>query len=219
MGAITIEKANNLFWLGRYIERVYTTTLHYMQIFDCMLDKEPTLYIDSCHQLEIPNIYLNDAHFLMSYLYDKENSDSIVSNLQRAYDNAIVLRDEISSKVLSYIQMGVNLFEEMSESDAPVLSLQNVIDDLLAFKGSMYEFIDDDITLDIIKLGEYVERIDLYLRLHYSQKLIDTLKNKLLDVSNKLYNETILLHQLNIDSINDANLVEFLYSINYAFMY
>ena len=192
---------------------------HYMHIFDCMLDKEPTLYIDYCHQLEIPNIYLNDAHFLMSYLYDKENSDSIVSNLQRAYDNAIVLRDEISSKVLSYIQMGVNLFEEMSESDAPVLSLQNVIDDLLAFKGSMYEFIDDDITLDIIKLGEYVERIDLYLRLHYSQKLIDTLKNKLLDVSNKLYNETILLHQLNIDSINDANLVEFLYSINYAFMY
>lgn len=219
MGAITIEKANNLFWLGRYIERVYTTTLHYMHIFDCMLDKEPTLYIDYCHQLEIPNIYLNDAHFLMSYLYDKENSDSIVSNLQRAYDNAIVLRDEISSKVLSYIQMGVNLFEEMSESNAPVLSLQNVIDDLLAFKGSMYEFIDDDITLDIIKLGEYVERIDLYLRLHYSQKLIDTLKNKLLDVSNKLYNETILLHQLNIDSINDANLVEFLYSINYAFMY
>lgn len=219
MGAITIEKANNLFWLGRYIERVYTTTLHYMHIFDCMLDKEPTLYIDYCHQLEIPNIYLNDAHFLMSYLYDKENSDSIVSNPQRAYDNAIVLRDEISSKVLSYIQMGVNLFEEMSESDAPVLSLQNVIDDLLAFKGSMYEFIDDDITLDIIKLGEYVERIDLYLRLHYSQKLIDTLKNKLLDVSNKLYNETILLHQLNIDSINDANLVEFLYSINYAFMY
>ena len=219
MGAITIEKANNLFWLGRYIERVYTTTLHYMHIFDCMLDKEPTLYIDYCHQLEIPNIYLNDAHFLMSYLYDKENSDSIVSNLQRAYDNAIVLRDEISSKVLSYIQMGENLFEEMSESDAPVLSLQNVIDDLLAFKGSMYEFIDDDITLDIIKLGEYVERIDLYLRLHYSQKLIDTLKNKLLDVSNKLYNETILLHQLNIDSINDANLVEFLYSINYAFMY
>lgn len=219
MGAITIEKANNLFWLGRYIERVYTTTLHYMHIFDCMLDKEPTLYIDYCHQLEIPNIYLNDAHFLMSYLYDKENSDSIVSNLQRAYDNAIVLRDEISSKVLSYIQMGVNLIEEMSESDAPVLSLQNVIDDLLAFKGSMYEFIDDDITLDIIKLGEYVERIDLYLRLHYSQKLIDTLKNKLLDVSNKLYNETILLHQLNIDSINDANLVEFLYSINYAFMY
>ena len=155
----------------------------------------------------------------MSYLYDKENPDSIVSNLQRAYDNAIVLRDEISSKVLSYIQMGVNLFEEMSESDAPVLSLQNVIDDLLAFKGSMYEFIDDDITLDIIKLGEYVERIDLYLRLHYSQKLIDALKNKLLDVSNKLYNETILLHQLNINSINDANLVEFLYSINYAFMY
>lgn len=219
MGAITIEKANNLFWLGRYIERVYTTTLHYMHIFDCMLDKEPTLYIDYCHQLEIPNIYLNDAHFLMSYLYDIDNPDSIASNLKRAYDNAIVLRDEISSKVLSYIQMGVNLFEEMSESDAPVLLLQNVIDDLLAFKGSMYEFIDDETALDIIKLGEYVERIDLYLRLHYSQKLIDTLKNKLLDVSNKLYNETILLNQLNLESIDDSNLIEFIYSINYAFVY
>ena len=155
----------------------------------------------------------------MSYLYDIDNPDSIASNLKRAYDNAIVLRDEISSKVLSYIQMGVNLFEEMSESDAPVLLLQNVIDDLLAFRGSMYEFIDDETALDIIKLGEYVERIDLYLRLHYSQKLVDTLKNKLLDVSNKLYNETILLNQLNLESIDDSNLIEFIYSINYAFVY
>ena len=39
MGAITIEKSNSLFWLGRYIERVFITTRYYSQLFDVMLDK------------------------------------------------------------------------------------------------------------------------------------------------------------------------------------
>lgn len=215
MGIITIEKANNLFWLGRYIERVYTSTLHYMDIFDDMLDKDPMLYITYCKQLDIPDVYLNEAHFMMSYLYDMNNPDSIASNLKRAYDNAIVLREEITTKVLSYIQMGVNSFETMNESEAPILSLQTIIDLILAFKGAIEEYIDDPVSLDIIKLGGYVERSDLYSRLGYPQDKIDLIKEKLNIVSKNLCNETSLLSEIDLTS----DLPELIYSINNSFNY
>ena len=171
MGAkITVEKANSLFWLGRYIERVYTTTLYYTKLFDIMLDQDPEAYHEYAKQLDIDDIYENDAHFMMSYLYDLSNSDSIASNLKRAYDNAIVLRDEISSEVLAYMQMAINTFENMDESEAPILSLQDVVDDIFAFWGSMQEYMDEGAAKEIIKLGKYIERIDLYVRLDYPKK-------------------------------------------------
>ena len=77
MGAITIEKSNSLFWLGRYIERVFITTRYYSQLFDVMLDKNSEVYHDYCKKLDINDFYYNDAHFMMSYLYDSDNIDSI----------------------------------------------------------------------------------------------------------------------------------------------
>ena len=38
MGIISIEKANDLFWLGRYSQRVYSTIKKYYNGFDGMLD-------------------------------------------------------------------------------------------------------------------------------------------------------------------------------------
>ncbi|WP_295254033.1 alpha-E domain-containing protein [uncultured Catenibacterium sp.] len=219
MGAITIEKANHSFWLGRYLERVYTTTLHYMNIFDTMLDQDDQLYIQYCQQLDIPNIYFNEAHFMMSYLYDMDNPDSIACNLKRAYDNAIILREDISSKLLSYIQMGVNTFETISESEAPVLLLQNVLDDILAFKGGMEEYIDDNAALNIIKLGEYIERLDLYVRLDYPIDQITKNEYKLLDVSNELYTKTLLLQELDLETIYKSSLIDYIHKVTNAFNY
>lgn len=190
MGAITLEKANSLFWLGRYIERVYTTTRYYSKLFDIMLDKDPNVYHTYCKQLDIADFYLNDAHFITSYLYDLDNIDSIYSNLKRAYDNAIVLRDEISSEVLSYIQMCINTFEKMEEVDAPIMMLQSVIDNIFAFWGSLVENCEDSTAKDIIKLGKYAERVDLYCRLDYSSNMIDKHYQKLCDRIQRLLKES-----------------------------
>ncbi|WP_296877352.1 alpha-E domain-containing protein, partial [Thomasclavelia sp.] len=112
MSAFTIEKANNLYWLGRYIERVFISITAYQDIFDRIIDGDEHAYHDYCKQLDIDDFYLNDAHFVTSYLYDRDNPDSLISNLLRAYDNAIVLREEITSATLSYIQLACNAFEK-----------------------------------------------------------------------------------------------------------
>lgn len=84
-----------------------------------MMDGNPQIYHDFCGQLDIQGFYLNDAHFMTSYLYDHNNPDSIIANLLCAYNNAFVLRKDISSLTLSYIQMACNIFEKMEFSDAP----------------------------------------------------------------------------------------------------
>ena len=48
MGAITLEKSNNLYWLGRYIERVFTGIINYQRLFDKMIDGDLEIYKEYC---------------------------------------------------------------------------------------------------------------------------------------------------------------------------
>ena len=59
------------------------------------------------------------------------NPDSLISNLNRAYDNAVVLRESIGSEALSYIQMSVYDMENVAKSEVPLLELQQVLDNIL----------------------------------------------------------------------------------------
>ena len=102
MSNITTEKANELFWLGRYVERVYTTCMEFFKGYDRMIDER-----EYCRRVSIPNVYADKEDFLRSYPFDESNPDSIISNLIRAYDNAVVLRDDIGSDTLSYIQLAI----------------------------------------------------------------------------------------------------------------
>ena len=100
MSNITTEKANELFWLGRYVERVYTTCMEFFKGYDRMIDEQEVSYPDYCRRVSIPNVYADKEDFLRNYPFDDSNPDSIISNLIRAYDNAVVLRDDIGSDTL-----------------------------------------------------------------------------------------------------------------------
>lgn len=164
MGIISLEKANELFWLGRYTQRVYTTLQSYNTGFDEMLDLDVHFYEKYCETLNIPNIYTDYQNFITDYCYDTNNPDSIVSNLYRAYDNALVLRDYISSEALAYIHLAQFQLKAAKVSDAPLIELQNVIDNLLAFWGAVDDSIDDSKIRNLIKLGKKTELLDLKIR-------------------------------------------------------
>lgn len=170
MGIISVDKADRLFWLGRYTERVYTTIHLYSDSFDEMIDGIADNYIDFCKMIDIPDVYGSKEVFEEKYPFDEMNPDSIISNLNRAYDNAIELRDEIGSEVLSYIQLAIYAMNKAKISNAPLIELQYVIDNLLAFWGIVDDDIDSESTRNMIKVGRRIERIDLYGRLHHTQK-------------------------------------------------
>ena len=95
MGIISVEQTDHLYWLGRYTERVYTTIRVYSRSFDTMIDEVTDSYQKWCQLVDIPDIYGSKDVFRKKYPFDAENPDSIISNLNRAYDNAIVLRESI----------------------------------------------------------------------------------------------------------------------------
>lgn len=170
MGIISLEQTNRLYWLGRYSERVYTTIRLYSKCYDDMIDDIGDNFADFCKQLEIPNIYKDKEDFNARYAFDENDENSILSNLMRAYDNAIVLREEIGSETLSYIQLAIYAINKAKISRAPLLELQNVEDNILAFWGIADDFIDSETTRNIIKAGKRVERIDLYARLRLGRR-------------------------------------------------
>lgn len=170
MGIISVDRADRLFWLGRYTERVYTTIRLYSDSFDELIDGIADNYVDFCKMIDIPDVYGSKEVFEEKYPFDEMNPDSIMSNLVRAYDNAIELRDEIGSEVLSYIQLAIYAMNKAKISNAPLIELQYVIDNLLAFWGIVDDDIDSEMTRNMIKVGRRIERIDLYGRLHHTQK-------------------------------------------------
>lgn len=168
MGVISIEHTDRLYWLGRYTERVYTTNRFFAECYDTMLDQLREAYDDFCRRLEIPNIYTSSRDFVRRYCFDSEDTNSIFSNLLRAYDNAVVLREAIGSETLSYVQLALYAMQRARLSDALMLELQKVNDNIVAFWGMADDRILDENTRNIIKVGKRVERIDLYARLHFS---------------------------------------------------
>lgn len=103
--------------------------------------------------------------FLKRYPFDDRISDSIISNLNRAYDNAIVLRETIGSDALSYIQLFIYALNNAMNSNSPLIELQQITDELLSFWGIVDDQIDAEQIRNIIKAGKRIERIDLYARL------------------------------------------------------
>ena len=200
MGIISIEKVDHLYWLGRYTERVYTTIRIFFHIYDKMIEQPEGIYAAYCERLNIPNIYTSNKQFVRSYLFGEENPDSVVSNMKRAYDNAVVLRDELSSNVLSYVQLALNTLESCGKTTAPLLELQQAVDYLLAFWGCADDYVEQEDCRNILKCGKYVERLDLCIRLDYHRK---DLKKEYQKLINRLKKTSLCYNEENLNRLRE----------------
>ena len=179
MGIKSVMNTDRLYWLGRYSERVYTTLKLFSISFDTLIEQYGEDHQEFCRSLEIPNIYRDKDDFIDTYAFSLDDPNSIISNLHRAYDNAIELREEIGSETLSFIQIAIYEMNYAKASDAPLLHFQKITDALLAFWGCVDDQIDDENTRNIIKIGKRVERLDLYARLEKDRSAIRREVNRL----------------------------------------
>lgn len=204
---VSTDKANHLYWLGRYSERVFTTLRTFFSYYDLMIDGNSEVYKEYCDAIGIPCVYCSKDDFTSRYIFDKHDENSLYSNLTRAYDNAVVIRSTLSSESLAYIEMALNVLKDSKNSLQPLIALQNVIDYLLAFWGSTDDFIEDDESRNIMKAGRYIERIDLYIRLKYPKVKVLEEYRKLLTRLHKIHvnYDTSALNMVSI-IINDNDL-------------
>ncbi len=180
MGSITRININNLFWLGRYVERVFITLNSFFKYSDRFIDGGQETYEKYLEDINVPNIYKNSEDFFTRYVFDMSNPDSIIANLDRALGNGIVLRDEIKTPSLAYLQMAMDRFKACEGTKKIRYDMLPVRDALYAFWGSADNNMTNVDALRIIHLGKSVERVDMYLRLGYSAEEISAELNNLL---------------------------------------
>lgn len=180
MGIISLEKSNRLIWLGRYAERTFTICRTFFRYYDEMIDRDEFAYRRFLDSLGLPYVYGSREAFIQTYLFDEGDPNSLVSQLNRALDNAIVMREDLTSDTLCYIQMARDELSAGAEQGAPMLLLQQVVDDLFAFWGSADDNIASEESRNLLKCGKYVERLDLYIRLRYSFPEVEKEAAKLL---------------------------------------
>lgn len=171
MGTISLEHSDRLYWLGRYTERVFTTLKTLQKLYDKTIEKKSG-YSEYLEYFGLADNYSSNTDFFHSFLYDINNQNSVAYSLERAYDNGIVLREEISTETLSFLQLAKDTLAKSEISANTPLSLLPLSDQLYAFWGSLADNIYDEEKKNIIYCGKTVERLDLYIRTGYPYKSV-----------------------------------------------
>lgn len=170
---ISANKANCLFWLGRYEERVYITLHLLRKCYDMMIDGEIDDYLPIWTKLDVLGVYSTNDEFTQGMMYDDANPGSIMAAQTKAMDNAILLREEIMSETLSYLEMSVALIKKCrEEKNTNVMQLQPVIDWSLAFWGAAEQRLHNHKALYIMMMGRNIENLDMLLRFEYDYSRI-----------------------------------------------
>lgn len=171
---ISATKANRLYWLGRYEMRVYQTLHQLNKCYDKMIDGKPEDYNTFWAKLDAMGNYSDTSEFTLGMLYDEQNPSSVISAQKFAMDNAILLREDIMSETLSYLEMSVSLMRRCEAANETNLSqLQPVIDWSLAFWGSAEQRIQNHRALNIMMMGRNIENLDILIRFGYSFRRIN----------------------------------------------
>lgn len=179
---VTASKAENLFWLGRYTERVFTTLNVFFPFYDRVMDTDVDAFRPFARALDLPEDFEDFDAFVHAFLYDKDNRDSVRSAIGSAFYNAVVLRPELGSGLLQYIELAMGGIVDASKhagAAQDVYDHRDIADDMLAFWGGVENSSVEPTLKALIYLGKYLERIDLYTRFGLSEGVLPATVRKL----------------------------------------
>ena len=167
LSLVTASKADNLYWLGRYTERAFTTLNQFFPFYDRVMDTDVDAFRPFAHALDLPEDFEDFDGFVNSFLYDGSNPDSVRSAVTSAFNNAVILRPELSSRLLQYVELAMTNITDAAKyaADAEdIYKQRDITDDMLAFWGGIENSPVDPTLKAFIFIGKYLERIDLYTR-------------------------------------------------------
>lgn len=171
--SISTEHSSRIYWLGRYTERAFTTLKSLERLYDKVIDRDPEHYKKYLDCFGLNDTYGDYKNFFRSFIFDKNNSCSVKYSLERAYDNGIVLREEISTDALAYLQLAKDKLKSAENvSQGLVVALMPLEDILYGFYGCFTDHVYSEEVRDIFLCARYVERVELYIRLKYHTEKI-----------------------------------------------
>ena len=164
---VTAAKADNLYWLGRYSERTFTTIGQFFPFYDLVMDTQVEAFRPFAHALDLPEDFHDFDTFIHSFLYDADNPDSVRSAVLGAFNNAVVLRPELGSNLLQYVELAVKTIGDAAHGDLAsenIYRQRDITDYMLSLWGGIEDSALDPVLKAFLFIGKYLERVDLYTR-------------------------------------------------------
>ncbi len=166
--SISSEHSSRIYWLGRYTERAFTTLKSLERLYDKVIDRDSEHYRKYLDCFGLCDTYGDYKTFFRSFIFDKNNSCSLSYSLERAYDNGIVLREEISTDSLAYLQLAKDKLKSAENTPQGLVVAMMPLEDILyGFYGCFTDHVYNEEISNIFLCAKYVERLELYIRLKY----------------------------------------------------
>lgn len=157
--------AVDLYWYGRHLQRVESTLIDVLALFDVVIHTDKNAGKHYFRHLEIDLEYDNARQFMNNAIFG-DHPSNLLSLMRNARENAITSRAHLDADAFGETIRLYRLFDAASKSAADVdyrlvgeaLSLINEIWGIMA-RGLVREKSDH-----FVRLGKLVEKVDLHLR-------------------------------------------------------
>jgi uncharacterized alpha-E superfamily protein len=116
---LTANVANNLYWLGRYLERIDYTLDRVIRSYDQIIDEEIVCGKELYKAFGIEIDYINATDFLHQSMLG-EHSSNLFTLSSNARENAIISRNKINSEMFGEVIELHALFQNASKSHVEI---------------------------------------------------------------------------------------------------
>lgn len=205
---LTANVATNLYWFGRHLERVETTLLDVLTMFDVVIDGNNVLGKNYFERMGVTLEYGDASEFLHCAIVG-EHASNLTDVMSNARENAIICRAMIDTDAFGETMRLYNLFEHATKSAQKID--YRFLDDALSLIneiwGSMGRGLIRRKSDHFIRLGKMIEKVDLHLRhdtsddemSEYLATILLTAKRLAPDVELAIYETD---EETNLDAIN-----------------
>lgn len=162
---LTANVATNLYWLGRYIERIEATLLQIITAYDCIIDVDKEAGVKLYKQIGVDLEYKNAQEFLSQSILG-EHSANLNVLMGYARENTIISRNYIDTEAFGEIIALHGLFGNIAKSH---LSIDyNFIDSAQSLICEIWgQFSKRELRKNsdyFLRLGKLVEEADFHFR-------------------------------------------------------
>lgn len=160
---LTANVASNLYWFGRYLERIEAILLEVVDAFDKIIDTNKDSGKEIYKKLGIDLEYLDAKNFLNEAVFGNHHAN-LHNLINFAKENAIISRTNMDTEAFGSVVELTNLLKQ-SGLEIDCRFIDNVLSLISEIWGELTRKQHRQASDYFIRLGKLVEKVDFHLRL------------------------------------------------------